>query len=135
VYGIETVGTETRAPLSDREDGEIKKPSPDQQVQACLNHSDLWSLFEQLKLKTNVRVQGNDVAFKEWPITVGDGNIDRGHSSIREKRYSMSQTDGAHTQTDILNAPDLRLWGRGVYQLRQRDRAQTRSHGTWHTEE
>lgn len=45
-------------------------------VMACVKQSNLWSLFEKLELRTNVRAQEDSTGFSEWLLRLGDGTID-----------------------------------------------------------
>ena len=42
-------------------------------IEDCVKSSKLWKYFKHLTLKDNLRVNQNELAFKEWLLNIGDG--------------------------------------------------------------
>lgn len=50
---------------------------PTEKIQLCINQADIFSSFEIVRLKENMRVIPNEVDFTKWLVTLGDGMLPR----------------------------------------------------------
>jgi len=53
----------------------VERGSREEQVKACLKNSALWPLFNQYRLQTNMRVQGDAAEWKQYLLDIGDGKL------------------------------------------------------------
>ena len=87
----------------------IRKGSRVDQVEACIKQSPLWTEFQTLRLRSNMRVTSGDAQWIDFLLTVGDGTANDGEGRITLPLEVMGKGDivkevfgdSIHPQSDL----------------------------------